>query len=175
MCVSHSVMSDSLWPTRLLCPWDSPGKNTAVACYSLLQGIFLTQGLNPGLLHYGQILYSLSRQGSPYTSLYFRERKGEKTAFQFISVRCCKRGQYTHSIGSSSMASLDVTAWMSCAAGRWCSPLCFRSGRTTFPMSSRVCLCVCISCHSALLEVKSHSQLSPRKEPMQRAHSVVTF
>ena len=35
-----------LLPTRLLCPWDSPGKNTAVGCYALLQGIFLTQGLN---------------------------------------------------------------------------------------------------------------------------------
>ena len=36
---------------RLLCPWASPGKNTGVVCHSLLQGIFLTQGLNPGLLH----------------------------------------------------------------------------------------------------------------------------
>ena len=35
---------------RLLCPWNSPGKNTGVGCYSLLQGIFLTQGSNPGLL-----------------------------------------------------------------------------------------------------------------------------
>ena len=33
-----------LQPARLLCPWDSPGKNTAVNCYFLLQGIFLTQG-----------------------------------------------------------------------------------------------------------------------------------
>ena len=44
---------------------DSPGKNTGVYCHALLQGIFLTQGLNPGLLHYGQILYHLSHQGSP--------------------------------------------------------------------------------------------------------------
>ena len=36
-------------PSRLLCPWDSPGKNTGVGCHSLLQGIFLTQGLNPRL------------------------------------------------------------------------------------------------------------------------------
>ena len=34
-------------PTRLLCPWDSPGKNTGVGCYALLQGILLTQGSNP--------------------------------------------------------------------------------------------------------------------------------
>ena len=45
--VSHS---------RLLCPWNSPGKNTAVGCHVFPQGIFLTQGSNPGLLHYRQIL-----------------------------------------------------------------------------------------------------------------------
>ena len=33
-----------LQPTRLLCPWDSPGKNIGVSCHFLLQGIFLTQG-----------------------------------------------------------------------------------------------------------------------------------
>ena len=38
-----------LYPARLLCPWDSPGKNTGVGSHSLLQGIFLTQGSNPGL------------------------------------------------------------------------------------------------------------------------------
>ena len=41
-------------------PWDSPGKNTGVSCHFLLQGIFLTQGLNPGLLHCRRILYPLS-------------------------------------------------------------------------------------------------------------------
>ena len=42
--------------SRLLSPWDSPGKNTGVRCHALLQGIFPTQGLNPGLLHCRQIL-----------------------------------------------------------------------------------------------------------------------
>ena len=37
---------------RLLCPWDSPGKNTGVACHFPLQGIFPIQGSNPGLLHW---------------------------------------------------------------------------------------------------------------------------
>ena len=37
-------------PTRLLCPWEFPGKKTGVGCHFLLQGIFLTQGLNPHLL-----------------------------------------------------------------------------------------------------------------------------
>ena len=44
---------------------DSPGKNTGVGSHTLLQGIFPTQGLNPGLLHCRQILYHLSHQGSP--------------------------------------------------------------------------------------------------------------
>ena len=43
---------------------DSPGKNTGVGCHALLQGIFPTQGLNPGPLHCRQILYHMSHQGS---------------------------------------------------------------------------------------------------------------
>ena len=46
--------------TSLLCPLDSPGKNAGVGCHAFLQGIFLTQELNPGLLHCRQILYHLS-------------------------------------------------------------------------------------------------------------------
>ena len=63
-------MSDSsatLWTVawRLLCPWGSPGKNTGAGCHFLLQGIFLTQGSNPGLLHWRWILYHLNHQGGP--------------------------------------------------------------------------------------------------------------
>ena len=52
--LSHSVQSNSLqshrWqPPRLLCPWNSPGKNTGVGCHFQLQGIFLTQESNPYL------------------------------------------------------------------------------------------------------------------------------
>ena len=43
---------------------DSPVKNTGMGCHFLLEGIFLTQGLNPGFLHYRQTLYYLSHQGS---------------------------------------------------------------------------------------------------------------
>ena len=49
---------------------DSPGKNAGVGCHSLLQGIFQTQGLKLGLLHYRYILYHLSHQGSPMTPLW---------------------------------------------------------------------------------------------------------
>ena len=65
MCISCSAVSNSLRPhglqrARLLCPWDSPGKNTGVGCHFLLQGIFPIQGLNLGLLHCRRILYHLS-------------------------------------------------------------------------------------------------------------------
>ena len=56
--------SQELWPTRLLWPWDSPGKNTGVGCHFLLQRIFPTQGSNLGLTHCRQMLYHLRHQGS---------------------------------------------------------------------------------------------------------------
>ena len=53
--VSHSVMSDSFRPhgrmsppARLLCSWDSPGKNTGVGCHFLLQGNLPHPGIEPG-------------------------------------------------------------------------------------------------------------------------------
>ena len=70
--VSNSLQPQELQPIRLLCPWNSPGKNTGVGCHSLLKGVFPTQGSNPGLLHCKQILYSLRHQGSP---LYRVEHK----------------------------------------------------------------------------------------------------
>ena len=60
---SRSVVSDSLRPRGLYSPWNSPGQNTVVS--SLSQGIFPIQRLNPGLLHWRQILYQLSHKGSP--------------------------------------------------------------------------------------------------------------
>ena len=62
---SHLVVSDSLRPYRLHSPWTSPGQNTGVGSHSLLQGIFPTQGLNPGLPHCRRILYQLSHKGIP--------------------------------------------------------------------------------------------------------------
>ena len=50
-------MSDSLQPHGLYSPWNSPGQNTGVGSLSLLQGVFPTQGSNPGLPHCRQILY----------------------------------------------------------------------------------------------------------------------
>ena len=56
---------------------DSLGKNPGVGCHALFQGIFPTQGLNPGVLHNRQILYHLSHQGSP-------QFEGEKNFFVIL-------------------------------------------------------------------------------------------
>ena len=65
-------MSNSWWPhglkpTRLLCPGDSLSKNTGVGCHFLLQGVFLTQGLNSCLLYWQANSPRLKHQGGPHT------------------------------------------------------------------------------------------------------------
>ena len=56
-CQTLCLWLHGLQPARLLCPWNSPGKNTLVGHHSLLQGIFPTQESNPGLPHCRQILF----------------------------------------------------------------------------------------------------------------------
>ena len=80
--VSHSVVSISLWshglwPARVLCPRNSPGKNNGVSSHSLLQGIFPTQGSNLDLLHCRQNLYHLSHQGSPLQPKWLSKQKAD--------------------------------------------------------------------------------------------------
>ena len=67
--VTQSLRPRGLQSARLLCPWDSPGKNPALGCYALLQGIFLTQGSNPRLLCCRWTVYRLSHQGKPQIML----------------------------------------------------------------------------------------------------------
>ena len=69
-CKVASVVSDSLplcglWPDRLLCSWDFPGKNTGVGCHALLKGIFLTQSSNLSLLHWQAESLPLAPPGKP--------------------------------------------------------------------------------------------------------------
>ena len=77
--MSNSLQPHGMQRVRLLCQWNSAGKNTGVGSLSLLQGIFLTQGSNLGLLQCRQILYCLilyfpvfeSREDHFYFSLRF--------------------------------------------------------------------------------------------------------
>ena len=66
--MSDSLRPYRLLPARLLCPWGSSGKNTGMSCHGLLQGIFLTQGLNLhllSLLHWQAGALLLSPPGNP--------------------------------------------------------------------------------------------------------------
>ena len=64
--LSCSVVSDSMDSSLLASSIHGLSRQeSGVGCYALLQGIFPTQGWNPGLLHYRQVLYHLSHQGSP--------------------------------------------------------------------------------------------------------------
>ena len=63
--LSDSLRSHGLYPARLLCPWDFPGKDTEVTCHFLLQGMFLTQGSNPRLLHWQAEFFTTEPPGKP--------------------------------------------------------------------------------------------------------------
>ena len=91
ICISNSLRPHG--PCSLpgsLIRRDSPGKNTGVGCHALLQGIFPTQGLNPGLPHCKRILYHLSHQGSHL--LIKLCNLNSKALWIFISSCFCLRG-----------------------------------------------------------------------------------
>ena len=87
--VSCSVALDSAIPwtvaTRLLCPWNSPGKNTGVGCQSLLQRIFPSQGLSPSLLHCRQILHLLSHHQLEWVAISFSNAWKWKVEVKLLS------------------------------------------------------------------------------------------
>ena len=83
---SHSVVSDSLWPHGVYCPWNSPGQNSRVPSLSLLQGIFPTQGSNPGLWYRRWILYQLSHKGNPW--IWELDHKAERQRIDPCGLGC---------------------------------------------------------------------------------------
>ena len=85
---------------------DSPGKNTGMGCHTLLQGIFPTEGLNQGLLHYRRILYHLSCQGSPLDTMYVLNFK------IFMSLLPHEFFTYCASVQSLSRVQLFATPWI---------------------------------------------------------------
>ena len=150
-------MSDSLWPhglgpARLLCPWNSPGKNTGVgSCsllqgifptqgsnpglphcskISLLQGIFPTQGLNPGLRHCRWILYCLSHQGSPWTLewVVYSFSRGSSWPRDWIRVSWIAGGFFTSWVTREALFSLQVQF---SSVAQSCPTLCDPMNRST--------------------------------------------
>ena len=67
-----------LQPTRLLCSWYFPGKNTGVGCHFLLQEIFLTQGINLCLLHCRCILYHWATREAHINSGFIEKFQGKE-------------------------------------------------------------------------------------------------
>ena len=115
--MSDSLHPYGLQPTRLLCPWDTPGKNTGVGCQALLQGIFPTQRSNLHLLHCRWILYPLRHLGSLFIS----------DNIQYLSFFCL-----TFSLSIMPSMSIHVFAkgkivfllWLSCILGCVCVCSC---------------------------------------------------
>ena len=79
--VSDSLQAQGLWPTRLLYPWDFPGKNTAVGCHFLLQGIFPTQGSNLCHLHLLHWQVGSLPPGKPLLFLILKKKISEDSVF----------------------------------------------------------------------------------------------
>ena len=84
---SRSVMSDSLKPHGLYSPRNSPGQNIGVGSLSCLQGVFPTQGSNPGLPYCRQILYQLSHKGSPLCAKHCANSFKCITSFMFVTTQ----------------------------------------------------------------------------------------
>ena len=97
-------VTHGLWPARLLCPQDSPGKNTEVGYHDLLQEIFSTHGSNPHLpclLHWQAVLYHL---GVLISQLVKNPPAVQETPVRFLCQEDqLKKGWATH---SSSWVSL---------------------------------------------------------------------
>ena len=87
--------------------WDSPGKNTGVGCHFLLHGIFLTQGLNWGLLYCRWILHRLSHQGCPCLG---NEHKKFPTFFFEVSTSILNLTRVLDGLTTVHMASLRKAA-----------------------------------------------------------------
>ena len=95
---SRSVVSDSLGPHGLYSPWSSLGQNTGAGSLSLLQGIFPTQGSNPGLPHCRRILYQLSHKGSPRKLEWvaYPFSRGSSRLRNWTRVSCIAGGFFTN-------------------------------------------------------------------------------
>ena len=126
VCEVTSVVSDSLQPqglslTRLLCPWDSPGKNTGVGCGALLQGIFPTQGSK---LH---LLYLLHRQegslplappGKSFTETIARHWHWRPTCPPAYTMKALQRGP----VAPRPRAQQDTSNLQAMGTISFCSP-----------------------------------------------------
>ena len=108
---SCEVVSDSYNPMDCTlpdsCPWDSPGKNTGVSCHFLLQGIFLTQESNPGLLPCRQIFYQLSWR----LALFVMAKKWKQPKCSLID-ECIKKMWYMYTMEYYSALNRGISCYL---------------------------------------------------------------
>ena len=130
-------MSDSLQPHGLNSPCNSPGQNTGVGSLCLLQGIFPTQGLKPGLPHFRWVLYQLSHRGKP--------RILEWVAYPFSRGSSQPRNQ----------------TGVSCIAGRFFTYWAMREALKgkIYSWDARIIQCMKI-CHCGAIEWKTKNRWS---------------
>ena len=133
--MSDSLQPRGLLPTRLLCSWNFPGKNTGVGSHSLLQGIFPIQGSNPGLLHWRQIIYHLRHRGSPCREIIQHWHPASSSLCHPLLVsEAQNRGQI---LGGNVAGTQDATSLLSAKSEKSCHsplPLSFTDmGQTPIP------------------------------------------
>ena len=125
-------------PTRLLCSWDSPGKNMGVGCLPFLQRIFPTQGLNPGFLDCRQILYCLSYREVP------KKSKADTSNIYFplidVMIKTNPKTLFllTYSWFTTFFVKKIVIKRNLCCTAKWFSFIC-------------VCVCVCVCVYTHIL------------------------
>ena len=117
--VCPTLQPHGLYLARLLCLWDSPGKNTGEGCHALLQGIFPTQGSTPGLftlLRWQWVLYHQRHLGGPpppHTSFIFSHKSSNKITSSpfFLNLTTNKRPVNQHS-GRLKLTRSFIRAWL---------------------------------------------------------------
>ena len=105
-------------------PWTSPGYNTGVGSLPLLQGIFPTQGSNPGLPYCRQILYQLSHKGTPRILEWvaYPFSSGSSGPRNWTGVSCIAGGFFTN---WAMREALGRDKWVSSAIGNSMFSLCW--------------------------------------------------
>ena len=124
-------------------PWNSSGQNTEMGSHSLLQGIFPTQGLNPGLLHCRQILYQLSHKGSPRILAWVAYPFSSRSSWprNWTRVSCIAGGFFTNwairEVQSIQVWPISNPLWLYSAGDDWIQGI--RSDRVPEELCTEVC------------------------------------
>ena len=144
-------MSNSLRPHGLHSPWNSPGQNTGVGSLSLLQGIFPTQGLNPGLPNCRRILYQLSYKGSPGIL--------EWVAYPFSSESSWLRNQ----------------TGVSCIAGRFFTNWAIRESQSQEPKSHLILCHILLQQRIEISNTHTHTHTHKNGDGEEKTNHVSDF